>query len=211
MKHKYSPGFSAFAAIIVIAGVLILSLAVYTALRTIGSAAADLEPAPPASADFARVATADSSTHTGTRVGERATNFTLRDQDGRQVSLYDYEGQVILLDISAMWCPPCRDEARDAMALYSANKEHGFVILTVLMDDEMQRPPDQQDCRRWASAFRLTFPVLADTSRSVWRNYDDNGGVPLNMVIDRNMVIRYKRAGYARGEIEETVNRFLSE
>ena len=208
MKSKRSPGFSAFPAIIVIAGVLILVLAVYAALRSLAGAAAGLEPA---IAEPVPASAVDSSAHAGTRVGDRATGFTLRDQDGRQVSLYDYEGKVILLDISAMWCPPCRQEADESMALYNANKERGFVILTVLMDDEQQQQPDQQDCRRWANAFRLTYPVLADTSRSVWRAYDESGGVPLNLVIDREMVIRYKRAGYAQGEIETTVERILSE
>jgi len=208
VKSKRSPSFSVFPTIIVIAGVLILVLAVYAALRSLASAAASLEPSV---TEPAPASTVKSSTHTGTRLGNRATDFTLRDQDGRQVSLYDYEGKVILIDISAMWCPPCRQEAREAMALYSANKERGFIILSVLMDDERQLPPDQQDCRRWAEAFRLTFPVLADTSRSVWRAYDESGGVPLNLVIDREMVIRYKRAGYAQGEIETTVERILSE
>jgi len=39
----------------------------------------------------------------GTRVGDLAPDFTLRDGDGRPVHLTDYRGRVVLFELSAMW------------------------------------------------------------------------------------------------------------
>ena len=42
--------------------------------------------------------------------GVSAPNFTLPGLDGKMVSLADYKGKVVLLNIWATWCPPCVDE-----------------------------------------------------------------------------------------------------
>ncbi|HUX07799.1 MAG TPA: TlpA disulfide reductase family protein [Acidobacteriota bacterium] len=147
----------------------------------------------------------------GTQVGDRAVDFTLMDQNGNAVSLHDYWGSVILVDFSPQWCPYCRLESADAEQLYQTYKNAGFIILTVLIADYNNNQISQAGCRAWADTYGLTFPVLADVDRSAWNIYNDIGYVPLNIIIDRKMVIRHKFVGYDKEYLESSVAELVAE
>src|SRR5512147_877671 len=72
---------------------------------------------------------------TGASVGAPATNFTLKDVDGRSRSLSDNFGKnVVLLDFWATWCVPCEAEMPHLQRLYLRHKDKGFVLLGISMD-----------------------------------------------------------------------------
>ena len=62
------------------------------------------------------------ATSTGTKVNEIAVNFTAKDQNNNQVSLYDYSGKVILFEFSADRSGPCREEAPKLEVLFNDYK-----------------------------------------------------------------------------------------
>ena len=144
----------------------------------------------------------------GTTVGKHAYDFTLLDQNNNPVSLYSYKGNVVLIDMSAMWCGPCQVEASKAEALYQQYRNQGFQILTVLIADENDDPCDQADLQRWANTYGLTFPVLNDADGSVWDTYGE-GYIPLNIILDQRLVIRYKDSGYNETTIRNWINSLL--
>jgi peroxiredoxin len=146
----------------------------------------------------------------GTGVGSVASDFTLVDQNGVEVSLSEFEGKVILLNFSTMWCKYCRQEAKDIARLYDANKDRGLAVITVLAANAQDGPIAESDCRQWARLYKSSFPVLADIDRSVSRRYNKSGGWPLNLIIDRNMVIRDKVPGYGKSRIESAVAGLLN-
>jgi peroxiredoxin len=147
----------------------------------------------------------------GTKLGERAIDFTLKDQNGRSVSLHDYWGSVILVDFSPQWCGPCQEEAAEAEQLYQVHKNSGFVILTVLFQDYQRNPITQDKCKAWAETYGLTFPVLADVEETVYHTFAENNNVPLNIIIDRKMEIRYKVHYYSKEELEAKVAELVAE
>ena len=122
----------------------------------------------------------------GSGINNIAADFTAVNQNGQNVSLYDFFGKVILINFSADWCGPCRDEASHLQVLYDQYKDKGFRVITLLIDG---RPS------RWADEYGLNFPVLNDSKERVWNIYGE-GYIPLNIVVDRNCTIRYKEAGY---------------
>jgi len=67
---------------------------------------------------------------------KEAPSFALKDADGKLVHLSDYRGKVVLLDFWATWCGPCKIEIPWFMELQRADKDKGFEVLGVAMDDE---------------------------------------------------------------------------
>jgi len=67
---------------------------------------------------------------------KEAPEFTLKDADGKVVHLADYRGKVVLLDFFATWCGPCKIEIPWFTELERKNKDRGFSVLGVSMDDE---------------------------------------------------------------------------
>jgi len=65
-----------------------------------------------------------------------APEFALKDADGKVVHLSDYKGKVVLLDFWATWCGPCKIEIPWFMEMQRKNKDKGFEVLGVAMDDE---------------------------------------------------------------------------
>jgi len=135
----------------------------------------------------------------GSVVGKIAADFTALDQNGQPVSLYDYFGKVVLIDFSADWCGPCQNEAQKAESLYQLHKSKGFEMLTIMIDGSPST---------WAATYGLTFSVLDDNAWTLWAIFGE-GSIPLNIVLDRNMTIRYKRAGYYESEISTAIKKYL--
>lgn len=70
-------------------------------------------------------------------VGDLAHDFSLPDLDGRQVSLADFEGQPIVVNFWATWCPPCRIEMPEFQRAYEEYKDDDLIILAV---NEAEQP-----------------------------------------------------------------------
>lgn len=99
----------------------------------------------------------------GFRVGETPLDLRMIDQHGKDVSLWQFYGQIVLLDVSAEWCAPCRLLAEDTEHTYLEYKDDGFMYLTLLAEDEYSQLPSQEVLDEWANEYSITAPVLADT------------------------------------------------
>jgi peroxiredoxin len=138
-------------------------------------------------------------TPTTFQVGDTAANFTAQDQNNQDVSLYDYSGSVILFNLSADWCGPCNAEAPHLETLYNEYKSRGFQVITLLISGSSNA---------WAVLHNLSYPVLNDNNETIWNDYGE-GAVPLNIIVDRNFVIRYKKAGFYESEIRAIIEQYL--
>ena len=65
-----------------------------------------------------------------------APDFALKDAGGKTVHLSDYRGKVVLLDFFATWCGPCKIEIPWFIEMERKNKDNGFAVLGIAMDDE---------------------------------------------------------------------------
>ena len=127
----------------------------------------------------------------------RAADFTLRDLSGRDVRLSDYLGKnVILLDFWATWCVPCEAALPHVEALYKKNKDRGFVVLGIAMDDSQT----VAQVAPFAQRYNLTFPVLLDEETKVVQLYNPKRTAPYQVLIGRGGAIAKERQGYNAGD-----------
>lgn len=140
------------------------------------------------------------TTTLGTSVGDTAKDFTkcLTASSNYDFHLYAFLGKVVLINMGAGWCPPCRDEADEIQNLYEQYKDDGFVVLMGLIDGwSNPSDPDATFLGEWNAQYSITFPVMADDSGSFYQYYKtgDAGYIPLNVIIDRDGIVKYNEVG----------------
>ena len=148
-------------------------------------------------------------------VGTTAPDFQAEDLEGDLVSVADYAGRVVLLNVWATWCPPCLEEMPSMQRLYEEFSQDDFEILAVSVDapfGELDRggmPGGQVEA--FAQRFGLTFPILRDPEGRIQRVYQTTG-VPETFLIGRDGIIYKKIAGGAHWDSQanrELVGRLL--
>jgi len=118
-----------------------------------------------------------------------APDFTVKTLDGQTASLSDYRGKVVLLNLWATWCPPCREEMPSMQSLYDDLKDQGFTILAVAAPN----PPREtrEKIETFVSQGDYSFPILLDSEYKVNGIYG-TGSIPTSWVVDAegNLVAR---------------------
>ena len=135
-------------------------------------------------------------------VGKPAPDFTFPGLDGKMISLSDYSGKVVLVNIWATWCRPCIDEMPSMEKLYQEFNQDDFEILAVSIDalgTEVVEPFMQK--------YNLTFPALLDPEGTIKPIYQVTG-VPESLIIDRRGVLAKKIIGAAHWDLPEVVGFF---
>jgi cytochrome c biogenesis protein CcmG, thiol:disulfide interchange protein DsbE len=145
-------------------------------------------------------------------VGSVAPDFAAHDLDGNPVRLADLRGEVVLLNIWATWCPPCREEMPSMQRLHEEFGSRGLQIVAVSIDAARGRFDRAGrlggDVEGFAREMRLTFPLWLDPAGDIQRVYRATG-VPESFVIDRDGMIVKKVIGAT--EWDSDANRELFE
>lgn len=116
-------------------------------------------------------------------VGTTAEDFRLADLDGKQQSLSQYRGKVVLVNFWATWCKPCTTEMPAMQAIYDRLRDKGFVVLAV---NELE---DEAKVREHIQQHGHTFPVLMDRDNKV-ANQFGVFGLPVSVFIDEKGVVQ---------------------
>lgn len=130
--------------------------------------------------------------------GRKAPEFSAFDLEGEPKNLSDFGGKVLLVNIWATWCPPCREEMPSMQRLYQAIGDDGFDILAISVDAPFGETDaagrEGGDLRTYADSLGLSFTILHDPSGRVQQTFQTTG-VPESFVVDREGVIYKKVAG----------------
>ena len=109
-----------------------------------------------------------------------APDFSVPDLAGQTVRLSALRGKVVLVNLWATWCPPCREEMPSMERLYQKLKTRDFQLLAVSQDEDGRRVVEP-----FVRQMKLSFPVLVDPEHQVGDRYGV-WGYPETFVIDRS-------------------------
>ena len=128
-------------------------------------------------------------------VGVDAPDFKVATLDSvpRTKTLNDYRDQVLLVNIWATWCAPCRVEMPSIESLHRDYGPKGLKIIAISVDD----PGTETQIKDFIKQYGITFEVLHDTGGQegkVSRDYQTSG-YPETMIIGRDGIIRKKLLG----------------
>jgi peroxiredoxin len=135
-----------------------------------------------------------------------ASDFTLADISGKEHSLSDYQGKVVLVDFWATWCRPCVMEIPHLIKLYEDYSSQGFVILGVGLDKKAK-------LAEFARENGMSYVVLVD-ERGVTGKLYSVKGIPRTLIIDKKGRIAFDHTGFAPGmevQMEQEIRTLLAE
>lgn len=135
-----------------------------------------------------------------------APELTLADLQGNSHSLAEYRGQVVLVNLWATWCEPCKEEMPTLQAYYEKYKKNGFTIIAVNDGDPTK------DVVQFVKDFELTFPVWLDPTYIATEQAFKTLGLPSSYVIDRKGTVRLQWVGgIEKRALEEYVTPIVTE
>ena len=135
-------------------------------------------------------------------IGQNAPDFTLNDMNGKAVRLSDFAGKIVILDFFATWCPPCREEVPDFVALQKAYGDKGFAMAGVSL-------VTAEESKDFAAKVGMNYPVLIDDGK-VSNSYGPIRSIPTTFILDKGMKIVKMYIGYRpKDQFENDIKELL--
>jgi cytochrome c biogenesis protein CcmG, thiol:disulfide interchange protein DsbE len=134
----------------------------------------------------------------------KAADFTLPGVlDGKEYSLSQFKGQVVLINFFTFFCGPCRDEMPDLNKIHQENKGKGFVTIGIGLSS------DPSQLRFLVKQLNLDYPVLIGTDKTS-KDYGSVEVVPTTFIIDRSGNIVHKVLGAkSKADFEKLIRPLL--
>lgn len=132
-------------------------------------------------------------------------DFTLPEHGGAELSLASLKGQVVLVDMWATWCAPCKDSFPFYSELQTKYADKGFKLLAVSVDEE------DAEVSEFLEANPVTFTVLRDPEGTVPAKLNIDT-MPTAFLVDKEGKLTYMHAGFVpedQAEIEAKVKAAL--
>lgn len=153
---------------------------------------------PPGARDAAAMAAAQPKDEADASAleGKDAPLFKLDGLDGKAVSLADLKGKVVVLDLWATWCPPCRASLPHLNKLWDAMKDKDVKIYAVNEQEE------KKDVQGFVDSTKLTVPVLLDSDGKMGGQYGATA-IPETVVVGKDGRVKKVFVGFNPGETPE--------
>ena len=115
--------------------------------------------------------------------------FSLKNLDGKPISLSDFKGKPVLITFWATWCASCKEEI-PFLEKFSIEKKDQLAVLLIAIDGERKKT-----VQKIVNQNKVTIPVLLLLKEKVMDQYGVRGWVPLTFLIDREGMLVGKIVG----------------
>ena len=129
--------------------------------------------------------------------------FTVRDLDGKAISSESWRGKVTIVNFWATWCPPCRAEIPDLIALQEKYKDRVQII--GISQDEISADA----VRQFAVEQHINYPIVMSTPE-LEKIFTGIYALPTSFIVDRDVQIVQKHVGMLNAATTELEARYLS-
>lgn len=123
-------------------------------------------------------------------IGHPAPAYQAVSLAGDSVSLASQRGKVVLLNVWATWCHPCREEIPALQAVHERYRARGLELIGVSVDAD----GNDGGIRAFARDFRMTYPIWRDPDERISSQFLILG-VPATFLLDREGVMRWRKMG----------------
>jgi thiol-disulfide isomerase/thioredoxin len=124
----------------------------------------------------------------GIAVGELAPDFTGTTVDGQTITLSDLKGKLVLVNVFASWCGPCRVETPHLVEVYNELDRDRVEFIGL----NLQETPEAVEF--FKDEFFIDYPLVLNQSGDLTNIYSPIG-LPTSWFIDRDGVIRFRFSG----------------
>lgn len=120
-----------------------------------------------------------------------APDFTMEDIDGELFQFSELKGKLILLDVWASWCKPCRLANPHMVELYNKFHNKGLEMISISLDGTPEQTSPKEDWEKAVSNDKLTWTQLSDLKGwdSKIRDFYNIRSIPYTILIDQNGLI----------------------
>ncbi len=126
-------------------------------------------------------------------IGQPIPAYQTLNLAGDSVSVASLLGKVVVLNVWATWCAPCREEIPYLQSLYDEHGGAGLTIVGVSVDTR----GEDDTIREFMKDFRMTYEIWRDPDERIQSAYLALG-VPASYLIDREGILRWKHLGTVR-------------
>jgi thiol-disulfide isomerase/thioredoxin len=133
--------------------------------------------------------------------------------DGAWVNTESYQGKVVLVNIWATWCQPCRDEIPDLIKLQEKFASRGFTVVAIAVDDQgeesVQTFVQKERFRMGVSSTAINYPVLLGSDETA-RKFGFEGELPVSFLVTRDgKEVKIIRGSVGSEEVSDAIQHLL--
>jgi cytochrome c biogenesis protein CcmG/thiol:disulfide interchange protein DsbE len=138
------------------------------------------------------------------RPSKVAPDFTLKDANGKRLSLADFKGKVLLLNFWATWCGPCKTEIPWFIDFEEKYKAQGFTVLGVSMDEDGWKAINP-----YVAEQNINYPIVL-ANEEMNRIYGGIEALPTTLLIGRDGKVAFIHSGLvSRAVYEKEIRQLL--
>lgn len=129
-------------------------------------------------------------------VGRPLPAFEARTLKGESLGIAQLKGRVVLIDIWATWCEPCREELPELNALYQELQARGVEIIGISIDRE------RENVEEFIEKNPIHFPVIHDQNKEIADAFKPRA-MPTAFILDQEGVVRHVHLGYKKSYLKK--------